>query len=76
MAINLKRVLVGGLVAGLTVAVCGAALVPIVGDEMREALSRLRLPPLTPGAMAYFGLVSLVIGLVLVWLYAALQPRR
>jgi hypothetical protein len=75
MPINLKRVIVGGLVAGLVVSVLGFGLVPIVGDEMRATLARFQLPPLSSGAMAYFGMVSLVMGLVLVWLYAALQPR-
>lgn len=75
MQINMPRVWFGGLVAGLTVMVSGAALVPMVGNDMDMALARLGLPPLSPAAMAYFVLVSFIVGIVLVWLYAAFIPR-
>jgi fatty acid desaturase len=75
MAINPKRVLLSGLLAGLSVSVCGLGLVPIVGHEMDGVLARFQLPPLSPAAMAYFLFTSLALGIALVWLYAAFQPR-
>lgn len=75
MGINIKRVLLGGLVAWVVVAICGSALVPLIGKDMDMALARFDLPPLSGGAMAYFAFVSLCLGMILVWLYAAMLPR-
>jgi hypothetical protein len=75
MKINMKRVLIGGLVAGLIIIASAVVMVPVVGKEMELALAACNLPPMGTGAMAYFGIVSLVLGIVLVWLYAAILPR-
>jgi len=75
MQINLCRVIRGGLVAGLLILLSAATMVPVVGDEMNLALARFNLPPLSPGAMVYFTFVSLSMGILLVWLFAALIPR-
>ena len=42
---------------------------------MELALARRDLPPMGTGAMLYFGFVSLVLGVVIVWLYAAILPQ-
>lgn len=73
--INLRRVLAGGTVAGAVVNVSALLMVPAAGDQMKEALQARNVPPMGGGAMAYFALASLVIGIVLVWLYAAVLPR-
>lgn len=75
MKINLCRVIRGGLVAGLLIILSAATMVPVVGDEMNMALARFNLPPLSPAAMVYFTFVSISMGILLVWLYAALIPR-
>jgi hypothetical protein len=75
MDINLKRVIIGGLVAGIVILLCGSALVPLVGKDMDMALARFNLPPLSVGAMVYFVFTSLITGIVLVWMYAAMLPR-
>jgi hypothetical protein len=75
MAINLKRVLGGGLVAGVVIIASAVLMVPAVGDQMDKALEARNLPPMGGGAMAFFALVSLSNGVVLVWLYAAVRPR-
>jgi hypothetical protein len=75
MGIDLKRVLIGGLGAGIVILLCGSALVPLVGKDMDMALARFNLPPLSIGAMVYFALQSLIVGIALVWLYAAMLPR-
>lgn len=74
MAINVKRVLTGGLVAGVIINVSGIAMVPLVGKQMDMVLMDRNLPPMSGGAMAYFGLMSLVLGVFLVWMYAAVRP--
>jgi hypothetical protein len=75
MGINIKRVLIGGLVAGVVIICSAIAMVPVVGNEMDLALLRFGLPPLSKGAMAYFAGVSLMLGMTLVWLHAAMLPR-
>ena len=74
MAINLKGVLTGGLVAGVIINLSGIAMVPLVGKQMEMALIDRNLPPMSGGAMAYFGIMSLVLGVFLVWMYAAVRP--
>lgn len=75
MQINLCRVIRGGLVAGLLIIISAVTMVPVVGDDMNIALARFNLPPLSLGAMVYFAFVSISMGILLVWLYAALIPR-
>ena len=75
MQINLCRVIRGGLVAGLLIIISAVTMVPVVGDDMNIALARFNLPPLSLGAMVYFAFVSISMGMLLVWLYAALIPR-
>ncbi len=75
-AINMKRVILGGLVAGLVINVSETILnVPVLGSEMEAALVKLNLPPVGGSAIATFVVMSFVLGVVLVWLYAAIRPR-
>jgi hypothetical protein len=75
MAINFRRVLTAGLVAGLMISLSALAMVPVVGDQMDAVLEARGVPPLSAGAMVYFVAQSFVTGVMLVWLYAAVQPR-
>ncbi len=75
MGINLKSVLTSGLVAGLIISLSALAMVPAVGEQMDAALKARGVPPLSAGAMVYFIVQSFVFGVLLLWLYAAVQPR-
>ena len=75
MSIHAKQVLGPGLAAGLVVILSAFTMVPVVGNDFDLALAARGLPPLGPGAMAFFALVSLSFGVILVWLYAAIRPR-
>jgi hypothetical protein len=75
MSIQAKRVLGPGLAAGLVINLSAFTMVPVVGGRFDAALAARGLPPLSPGAMAFFAAVSLTLGVVLVWLYAAVRPR-
>lgn len=75
MGINYRRVFVGGLLAAVVIILSAATMVPVVGDQLDLALARFDLPPLSASAMVFFAVVSLTVGLAVVWLYAALQPR-
>ncbi len=75
MRINGRRVLTSGLVAGLIISLSALAMVPIVGAQMDAVLESRGVPPLGAGAMVFFVAQSFIFGVVLVWLYAAVQPR-
>lgn len=75
-AINHKRVLAGGLLAGLVNNLLGIGFAHFVlWDEVMAAMHRLQLttfPVYTP----FVHLASrFVVGVALIWLYAALRPR-
>ena len=74
--INLGRVLLGGLVAGLVLNVGEFLLNDVVlAQQMREFIARYRIPE--PGTSFLIAAVTLtfVIGIVLVFLYALIRPR-
>jgi hypothetical protein len=74
--INWSRVVLGGLLAGLVINISEYVLnVPVAGAEMAEQLKRLNLPPIAGSAIACFFIIGFVIGIVTVWLYAAIRPR-
>lgn len=74
--INMKGVVVGGLLAGLIINISEFILnMPVLGADMEAAMSALNLPPVGGGAIGVFVVGGFVMGLVLVWLYAAIRPR-
>jgi hypothetical protein len=85
--INLKRVVIGGLLAGLIIDISESILnIPVFGTQMEAAMKALNLPPVGMGPVGvflvgahrlpYFGLApSFPLGLTLVWLCAAIRPR-
>ena len=75
-SINTRGVVVGGLVAGLIINVSEYILnEPVLGARMVDALTAHNLPPVGGNAIAVFVILGFVLGLVLVWLYAAIRPR-
>lgn len=73
--INLARVFLGGLLAGLVLNIFEYVLNGVVfasqWDEFEKALNR----QMRPGAIAFFIVSSFVMGIGVVWLYAAARPR-
>jgi hypothetical protein len=75
-SINARGVVVGGLVAGLIINVSEYILnEPVLGAGMTAELTAHNLPPVGGSAIAVFVILGFVLGLVLVWLYAAIRPR-
>jgi hypothetical protein len=77
--INYSRVGLGGLAAGVLMIVIGfggngVLLGPRMQAEMAAAAPTLSRTP-TPGAIVGAVITQLVVGLLLVWLYAAMRPR-
>jgi hypothetical protein len=74
--INVGRVILGGLLAGLIINVGETILNTVVaGPAMEEALRARNLPPVGGGAIGGFVLFAFVLGIMTVWLYAAIRPR-
>lgn len=78
-AINIGRVILGGLVAGLVLnlfaVVCGMT---VLAEDQREFVTRLHLDEAvvtSTGSMVSWILVDFIYGLLIVWTYAAIRPR-
>lgn len=78
-AVNMGKVLVGGVLAGLVYnafdLVTGMVL---MGDEFRANAQRLGLDPAameSGTAMAVWITIDFLLGLLVVWTYAAIRPR-
>ena len=74
--INIGRLLLGGIVAGVVLDVLGylvdgVLLAPYWSDAMK-ALGR---PDITMNQIMGFNVIGLVSGIVLIWVYAAIRPR-
>ena len=74
--INVARVVLGGLLAGLVIDVSEAILNGwLLAADMEAAMLRLNLPPVAGSAIATFLVMGLALGIAMVWLYAAIRPR-
>lgn len=76
MAINLGRVVRGGLVAGLVINLGEFLLnIPVAGEQMETEMAARNLPPMEGATIGLFVVMCFGLGLFLVWLYAAIRPR-
>lgn len=73
---NMTRVILGGLVAGLIINISEFVLNGVVlADAMTTQMAKLNLPPVSSNAMVVFVAMGFVIGIGTLWLYAAIRPR-
>ena len=74
--INMVRVILGGLMAGVLINIGEFILnMPILGQRWNEAMQALNRPSMDSQSPAPFILLCLVLGILLVWVYAAIRPR-
>ncbi len=74
--INVSRVLLGGLVAGLVIVIGEFILNGIVlGDEFVAARENAGLGVPSVAELSVGVVITLVYGIVLIWIYAAIRPR-
>jgi hypothetical protein len=74
--INLGRVAIGGLLAGLIINVSEAFLNGVLlMEQMNAAMAALNRPPVDGGMVVWFVLFGFGLGFMLVWTYAAIRPR-
>ena len=80
MAINTPKVVAGGLVAGVVLTVLDIVVNGFLLASQNEAALNALNPSLAAnmesgGAIATFVVLDLLLGVVLVWTYAAIRPR-
>jgi hypothetical protein len=74
--INVGRVILGGLVAGLVINIGETILnLVVVAQAMEDAFQARNLPALGINPIIGFVVFSFAVGIVTVWLYAAIRPR-
>ncbi len=75
--INLGRVIIGGLVAGVLINMSEFVLNTVVlKSEMEAGMKALgKTVPQTGGTLAVWTILGFAIGIASVWLYAAMRPR-
>ena len=73
--INLARVFLGGLVAGLIINIFEYVLNGVVFASQWDAYMKALGRQMRPGAIPLFILSAFVAGIGVVWLYAAARPR-
>ena len=74
--INVARVILGGLLAGLVMNISQFILnMYVVADESAAMMDRLGLPQFGTNQIAVFIAMTFVLGIVVVFTYAAMRPR-
>jgi hypothetical protein len=74
--INLKGVIIGGLVAGVVLNVVDYVLFGVVlRNDMAAAMQALNQPPMSDSVIPWYVFLDFLFGIFLVWVYAAVRPR-
>jgi hypothetical protein len=74
--INVARVIIGGLLAGLVMNISEFVLnTYVVAEESAALMERFGMPPVGMHQIAVFLLLTFVLGIVMVFIYAAIRPR-
>ncbi len=74
--INLGRVILGGIIAGIVADVLGYLVDGmLLAPTWNEQMMKLGHPSFSSTQLIEFNLLGLVCGIVLIWIYAAIRPR-
>ena len=73
--INLARVFLGGLLAGLILNIFEYVMNGVVFASQWNDFEKVLGRQMRPGAIPFFVVASFVMGIGVVWLYAAARPR-
>lgn len=75
-SINIGKVIAGGLLCGLLINISETILnLVVVPTDMAAALKDRNLPELGGGPIVGFVVFAFLLGVGIVWLYAAIRPR-
>jgi hypothetical protein len=74
--INMGRVILGGLLAGLIINIGESVLNGmILAKDLEDVMRSLNKPAITGSAIAVFVMLGFVLGIIIIWIYAAIRPR-
>lgn len=74
--INMVKVLVGGVLAGLVISIGEYILnETILGADWQAAMQALNKPAFSGSQIAWFLVLGFLLGILAVWTYAAIRPR-
>ncbi len=74
--INMARVILGGLLAGVVINIGEFILnMPILGNMWNDVLKSLNRPTMDTMNPTFFVILSFILGIFIVWVYAAIRPR-
>ena len=74
--INMTRVILGGVLAGLVVNIGEYFLnTSILGKLMEASLQALNSPQVGNEGMAFYVVLGFAVGIFAIWVYAAIRPR-
>ncbi|MBI3403253.1 MAG: hypothetical protein HY048_17715 [Acidobacteria bacterium] len=74
--VNLGRVVLGGLLAGLIINCSEFVLNTfVVGADMEAAMKAMNRPPIDNQMITWFVVAGFALGIVAVWVYSAIRPR-
>ncbi len=74
--VNLSRVIWGGLLAGLILNLGEFTLNEVLlGKQWESVIKTFNLPPADGATISWFILMGFILGIVTIWLYAAIRPR-
>jgi hypothetical protein len=75
-SINMGRVIIGGLVAGVLINVGEFLFNAVLFEaDLTAAMAALNRPPVNPGMIVWFVILAFGVGVMTVWVYAAIRPR-
>lgn len=74
--INVVRVILGGLLAGLVIDISESILnLVVIADSMELAMREYNMVPPGGSTIAILMVGGILLGIVTVWIYAAIRPR-
>ena len=74
--INIGRVFLGGILAGVIIDVFEFVLNGVVlADQWKAMMAAMNLPVMGMTEIIWFNLMGLILGIITVWTYAAIRPR-
>jgi hypothetical protein len=74
--VNMGRVILGGLLAGLVIDASEFVLNTfVIGADMDAAMKAMNRPPIDNQMIVWFAVAGFALGILAVWLYAAIRPR-
>ncbi|MGD2151624.1 MAG: hypothetical protein PVG79_00060 [Gemmatimonadales bacterium] len=74
--INVVRLILGGLLAGLVINISELILnLAVIADSIELAMREYSIPPPGGSTVVIYMVVGFLLGIVTIWIYAGIRPR-